>query len=163
MNTQKFALIVLCALVVLFIFGIAGGLRGGGSPQKINLSDLSGSSLNSLFSVRLDLNDLRQTSGSSQCLQKANRQFIIPANATCAFNIAQSAMPTRKATLHLVTSSVTVDVTFLQNKKQAFDVKQSLPADDPLKLSIFNADDTNKPATLTLTCHGTAACRVAIQ
>ena len=163
MNTQKFALIVLCALVILFIFGIAGGLRGTGSPQQINLPDLSGSSLNSLFSVRLDLNDLRQTSGSSQCLQKANRQFVIPANSTCAFVIAQSAMPTRRLTLHLVTPSVTVDVVFQQNKKQAFDVRQSLPADDPLKLSIFNADDANRPATLALTCHGAAACRVAIQ
>ncbi len=163
MNTQKAALIALCALVVLFIFGIAGGLRGQASPQPINLSDLSGSSLNSLVSAPLDLNDLTRTGGPAQCLQKNNRQFAVPANTTCAFVIAQSAMPTRRLTLHLLTPSVAVDVVFLQNRKQAFDVRQSLPADDPLKLSIFNADDAAKPATLALTCRGMTMCRVAIQ
>ena len=69
-----------------------------------------------------------------------------------------------KLGLHLVTTGTTVNVALQQNRSDAFDVAQKLPGDEPLTLSIFNADK-GKTATLTLTClaNPPKECRVAIQ
>ncbi len=166
MNTQKLLFILLIALVIVFIFGIIAGQRGKGAPPpKVSVSDLSASSLNSLFSTRLNLGELRPATGTpAACLDSGNRVFVVPANRSCAYDIGQSAMPTRKLGLHLVTAATTVDVDLRQNRKDAFDVAQTLPGDEPLMLSIFNADD-NKTARLTLTCRSNPPkdCRVTIQ
>ncbi|HEY3290884.1 MAG TPA: hypothetical protein VGK87_12205 [Anaerolineae bacterium] len=161
---SKLLFALLLVLVVLFVFGIVAGQRGKGSPlPKPSVSDLSSSSLDSLFSAPLDLRDLKPANGTqAQCLQASSRAFTIPANRSCVFIIAQSAMPTRKLGLSLQTAGVTVDVSVAQNNKKTLDTIQHLPDDEPVELNLFNADDANRPATLTLTCRATPArdCRV---
>jgi hypothetical protein len=138
MNTQKLLFILLVALVILFIFGIIAGQRGkGASPPQVNLADLSASSLNSLFSAPLNLDELHAIGGTAQqCLQTTNREFTIAPNKACSYEIASSAMPTRKLGLHLLTAGSAVDVDMKQNRSDAFDVAQKLPDDEPLTLSI---------------------------
>ncbi len=167
MNTSKLLFVGVALLVGLFVIGLALGLRQRGASPSISLADLTALPLRSLFSAPMDLGDLSPAGATPPaCLRRAAKQFVIPVNQACTFRIANSAIPTRQIGLHLTTPAVVVSVALKQNRKDAFDVTQSLPADEPLTLSVLNADDgVNKPVTLTLACGGAGAgeCRVDIR
>jgi len=88
-NTPKILIVVVVVLVILFVIGIGAGASGG---LNISVDSVTGS-LGKLFGngVPLSLDDI--TASSVDCLNRAQRQIIVPVGSSCTLTAGSLSGP----------------------------------------------------------------------
>lgn len=160
MSSQKVLIAVVVIVLIFVAVGIGAGMRGGG--QSVDIAQLQAWG-ESLFAQRVTAREISVSGGSAaSCL--GSGEFVIPANGSCNYEIAESSSRSRRLTLSVPEGApFEIAVVLRQDKPEALTGRQTIPRGDRLSLTLSMFEGS---AALNIACQagvGGDPCRVAFQ
>ncbi|MCC6802640.1 MAG: hypothetical protein IT319_07130 [Anaerolineae bacterium] len=157
-DTNKLAIVILVAIVVLFFLFVGVGASGG--IKSINVNGVVNSFAGLLPSPAVDLNDI--TASPESCLNRSQRRLLVTISG-CELTIAASDATVRSLKLQIAPGrSVNITTTVEPVEDQPLDIDADLPNhnEDNLTLTFFKSET---PSTVIISaCSDAGGCALNI-